>query len=88
MQHVHPARCVCAAAVLGPLACLADPLQERQEREGGQAGFGVVRQLLQGRQDLHTCTSWCSNCWLLQGTHIGGRHWKEEADCGMGPLLT
>ena len=67
----------CAAAVWGPLACLADLLQARQERKGGPAGFGVVRQLLQGRRDLHTCPSWRSDCWLLRGAHIGTRN-KEQ----------
>ena len=63
MQHVQPARGACAAAVRGPLACLADPLLPRQEREGGPVGM-VVRRLLQGRQDLRTCILRYSSCWL------------------------
>lgn len=62
MQHVQPAWGACAAAVWGPSACLADPLQAPQVWEPGPAGF-VVRQLLQGRQDLHTYILWCSGPW-------------------------
>ena len=90
VQHMQPARSVCALAVWGPLACLAHPLQAWQERAGMPAGSDLECRRLQGRQDLRTNTLCATVADLEREANAidAGTGVKEGTDSRMQHLQT